>query len=629
MLGITGVMHIFTSTLWSRVALFAVAYFVAAKLGVLATFPDQGIAILWPPNAILLAALLLSPRRDWPKYLAAVIPAEVAADMPHFSFLQGLLFASVNIAECWLAAYFLQRTTKNQFDFYKLEHIALFALVAMIIASGLAGLMGAGVYALTTHQEIAYATFWRIWWFGDGLALLILFPVLFTWLKDSNNFINSTKDDVIPWLLLVFVTFAGAIWIFSQPNYLDNEFPFSPIALVPLALWSAIRFGVHGVTVSNTIIAGCGIYFTVHGLGPFAHNNSEQATLVLQEYLAAITFSSLALSAVLHEIQQKNKQLQLYRHAFEALDEGVMITDTQSKPKIVYANTGLQNISGYTLPEILGNTPKFLQGPETDIKTLETINMALAKQEHIRLLIKNHHKQGRTFWNDLTISPVKNEQQQVTHFVGVIHDVTPHIEQQQHLQATKDALDLLNRELEHKIEARTQELSEANAQLMRLASTDTLTGIANRRFFLEQAQQWFNEKERYPLFWFAFDLDFFKQINDSYGHAIGDLVLVTLCQRIQAVLPEEALFARFGGEEFVVLIAQHTKDQAIALAEQMRTDIGNTHITTGEKTTPIHITVSIGVTQVTPVDTFDHAMIRGDRALYAAKDNGRNCWVLQ
>ena len=124
------------------------------------------------------------------------------------------------------------------------------------------------------------------------------------------------------------------------------------------------------------------------------------------------------------------------------------------------------------------------------------------------------------------------------------------------------------------------------------------------------------------------DLDHFKSVNDSHGHATGDAVLVSFAQTVQQLVRKFDLVARIGGEEFVVLLPNITEEQAVALAERIREAVFNTQLMVGGK--PLKFSVSIGVAQFDRRELSLTAwMARADAALYAAKDRGRNCVVAE
>lgn len=169
------------------------------------------------------------------------------------------------------------------------------------------------------------------------------------------------------------------------------------------------------------------------------------------------------------------------------------------------------------------------------------------------------------------------------------------------------------------------EVLEARLSLELQARTDSLTGIANRRAFLDRARTELarSERETRPLSLLLLDIDHFKKINDRFGHEMGDVLLVEFTQRVAAALRSYDQFARFGGEEFVVLLPGCDLAEALETAQRLRRAVGDTvFLIRGNE---IPMTVSIGVTQVRPDEhIIDGALSRADTALYAAKDNGRN-----
>lgn len=166
-------------------------------------------------------------------------------------------------------------------------------------------------------------------------------------------------------------------------------------------------------------------------------------------------------------------------------------------------------------------------------------------------------------------------------------------------------------------------------ELRRLASTDSLTGALNRRHFMDLAEREQRRALRYqmPLSVFLMDIDLFKNINDTYGHAAGDDILKRLIKICRDTLREPDLVGRFGGEEFAVLLPQTGADGALQVAERLRRAVAATKITTGKKT--MRFTVSIGVASWQPDrGTIQDALSSADKALYAAKADGRNRVVL-
>jgi diguanylate cyclase (GGDEF)-like protein len=165
-------------------------------------------------------------------------------------------------------------------------------------------------------------------------------------------------------------------------------------------------------------------------------------------------------------------------------------------------------------------------------------------------------------------------------------------------------------------------------QLHRLATTDALTGVANRRLLFELGHKMLGATQRHnqPLSLLMIDIDHFKQINDTYGHPVGDQVLQKLVEALQENLRQEDLLGRLGGEEFTAILPLTDLDSAHAVAERCRQQVAALDIQPALlQHSSIHITISIGVAARCAQDTtIDSLISRADHALYEAKRQGRN-----
>jgi len=170
------------------------------------------------------------------------------------------------------------------------------------------------------------------------------------------------------------------------------------------------------------------------------------------------------------------------------------------------------------------------------------------------------------------------------------------------------------------------ELVEKNQRLELLSITDGLTKLHNHRHFQDELARAFEESQRYqrPLSLAMIDIDFFKKVNDTYGHAVGDEVLKIVSKRYADSVRSTDLVARYGGEEFAVMMPETELDDAIAFAEKIRALIEDTPIET--QAGPLQATVSLGVSSVphTKIHSSKELIVAADKALYRAKRNGRN-----
>lgn len=169
------------------------------------------------------------------------------------------------------------------------------------------------------------------------------------------------------------------------------------------------------------------------------------------------------------------------------------------------------------------------------------------------------------------------------------------------------------------VEQKQRELEELNANLQQMTTTDPLTGLKNRRYLEEALSEMAGQAEAgKPLALLVIDIDFFKRVNDTYGHQMGDAVLQELSWKLLHEANGRGIAARMGGEEFVILLPDSARSKAQAFAEELRGKI--------EQGEWVHIpvTVSIGVAIFEPGDNADSLFARADEALYASKNAGRN-----
>ena len=170
------------------------------------------------------------------------------------------------------------------------------------------------------------------------------------------------------------------------------------------------------------------------------------------------------------------------------------------------------------------------------------------------------------------------------------------------------------------------ELAQALEQIRQLATHDDLTGLLNRRAMLDrmQLEQRRSLRSGSPLLIAQLDIDHFKVVNDTHGHAAGDLVLQSFADTVRRNVRDTDVLARWGGEEFVLLLCDTPAADAVALMERLRQAVQAMQVPVPQGDGPITVTVSIGLARHTPADPLAGTLERADQALYAAKAAGRN-----
>jgi diguanylate cyclase (GGDEF)-like protein/PAS domain S-box-containing protein len=261
--------------------------------------------------------------------------------------------------------------------------------------------------------------------------------------------------------------------------------------------------------------------------------------------------------------------------------------------RIIYTNNAFSRMFGYSPEEILGRSPRILQGPETCAETVKEISSVVHGGKSIRRRILNYMKTGQAVWVDVNIVPLPIDGE-VRRFAAIERDVTSEVERE--------------------------------AQLEELAYGDPLTKLANRRYFEQMLHRELARAQRLglPLSLAILDIDHFKAVNDNWGHPVGDRVIVAVARSILQSVRSYDCIARIGGEEFTVLLPGADLSAGRRVVERVCLDVrANAHVVVSDST--IAVTCSAGLTAVTgATDSADELMLRADRALYMAKNAGRD-----
>ncbi len=278
--------------------------------------------------------------------------------------------------------------------------------------------------------------------------------------------------------------------------------------------------------------------------------------------------------------------------ALNATANAIVITDTNAV--IEWANPAFTRLTGWSASEAIGRKPKDLvKSGRQDDAFYEKLWQTILKGEVWRGELVNRHREGHLYHEALTITPVRDRQGALRHFVAVKEDITAR--------------------------------KELELQLTREATTDPLTGVLNRRAFIDKLETEMARVRRHgrACALLMLDLDHFKRVNDTFGHAAGDEVLRCMTATASATLRRPDLIGRLGGEEFAILLPETGLQGALELAERLRHSIEQA--TTLADTDAIKMTTSIGVTMIAPTDTGpQQPLARADAALYRAKSAGRN-----
>ncbi|TNM69629.1 EAL domain-containing protein [Streptomyces sp. NP160] len=253
----------------------------------------------------------------------------------------------------------------------------------------------------------------------------------------------------------------------------------------------------------------------------------------------------------------------LLRRALAASTSGVCIAELRRPDQpLVYVNPAFERLTGLSADQVLGRNCRFLQGPDTDPRAVASIRAAVrAGREWNGVLLNHRGPEREPWWNEIHLSPVRDDDGVLVQYIGVQTDVTERVRAQRELAAERD------RSAAHL------------ARIEQLAFTDPLTGLDNRRRFESRLETalWDARAGGTALAVVLLDLDGFKTVNDTHGHAAGDELLVALADRLRRRLRRADLVCRLGGDELLLALPgldpSEAAQQAAAVVAQVRRDV--------------------------------------------------------
>ncbi|WP_191090681.1 GGDEF domain-containing protein [Niallia endozanthoxylica] len=296
------------------------------------------------------------------------------------------------------------------------------------------------------------------------------------------------------------------------------------------------------------------------------------------------------------------RKLRLFEKVIDTTNQGVTITDKQGK--LLYINGGFTRITGYHSNEVIGGSHRILQSGHHDKVFYRKMWDDLTKTGQWMGEIWNKNREGQVYPELLNISEVQNKHGQTVNYVAVFSDIT----------------EMKNTE---------NQLKEANEHLQKLSSIDGLTKISNRRTFDTSLEKEWNQALRYrhPISIIMLDIDYFKKFNDTYGHLGGDECLIRVAAALSDTVNRSSdVVARYGGEEFAMILPDTNEQNALHIAEKVRSNIELLNIPHKNSLISDHVTISAGVVTIFPEEQIKlvELLLHADQALYKAKEHGRN-----
>jgi diguanylate cyclase (GGDEF)-like protein/PAS domain S-box-containing protein len=576
--------HLYNSAVF---VLLIATYFVAGKLGLSLAFVNVSATAVWPPTGIALAAFLMLGYRVW---FAILVGAFLVNVTTSGSIGASLAIAVGNTLEALVGAYLVNGFANGKRAFEQAQDAFKFAILGGLFAATVSASVGTSGLALTGQATWSdYGPIWLTWWLGDASGALIVAPVLILWAMHPAIRWNRWRTAEAALLLLTSVLLSLAIFagsrVFNTRNY-PLEF-----LILPVLVWAAYRFGQREAATTAVVISGIAIGGTLHGLGPFARYSPNESLLLLQVFMGIVAVTSLILAALVDERKRAEESSRLLATIVESSDDAIVGKTLDGI--ILSWNEAAERIYGYAASEAIGRPVAILSPRDRSDEITQLLGRIRQGERIQHYETERICKDGRRISVSLTISPIKDEQ-------GVVRG------------ASAISRDVSDRKRDEE-------------RMRHMAQHDPLTGLPNRVLLYDRIGRAIAQarSDRGTVAVLFLDLDYFKDINDSFGHQAGDRVLRMAGRRLLRCLRVADSIGRLGGDEFAVCLSGRTEPgDAISVADKILRALSKPFVLNEHR---LNVSVSIGIS-VYPDDGADteSLMRAADLAMYNAKARGRS-----
>jgi diguanylate cyclase (GGDEF)-like protein/PAS domain S-box-containing protein len=576
--------------------LVGVAYFATAKLGLLLPYENSVIALIWLPSGIAAAAIFRFG-------VISVIPIYIAALLVemtlHLPVTTAANIALGNALAPLTAAFFLQyfRFSPKLIGVRDILLMITAAFFGMLISSSIGTL---SLYMSGLVKASGFFNTWLTWWLADSVGVLLVLPLVLNFNTRNLSRIWKHRYPFLAWFVC-YCLIEGMIFRLV-PNA-NNQFAVSTFLIVPMLIWAAMRFGIVGSSFVVLSISIISVWITAAGFGPFVQQNTNQGIFSLWFFIITLIVILLLVSILesrreLTQLALKGNEAKLRALVNGAFD-GIVTTDEQGT--IVEFNPAAERIFGFVRDNVVGRPLSSVIVPpkyrEAHIKAhhnfITTGDRSLFDK---RIEMQALKADGTEIPVEVTL--VSMHEQGLPYITSFIRDITDRI--------------------------------AAEKEINQLAFYDALTNLPNRRLFQDRLQQALVSSHRTKNMGalIFIDLDNFKKLNDTKGHATGDLLLKEVAKRLKKCVRAEDTVARLGGDEFVIVLENlsHDADKALSfvsqVGEKLLADLGQTYLFDD---LDFKGSSSIGVTLFSGYNTnLTELLKQADTAMYDAKAAGKN-----
>ena len=555
----------------------------------------NSIAIIWPASGLVLAVLLLRKNSSaYPHVLSAGLGSLAANVIDNGALAISAGYTAANMFEPLAIAWILKVKLARRLSFSSPQHLIWFSLAALLGCACSATIANAVTPA-------ASAEFWFSWFSTDLLGILIVTPLLMVAHRAFRNRGIVTGPSKVIEATAIFALIGTVSWVTFY--HLDATMLFLQMFVV---LTAASRLGPLGAAGGILVIACVGglSFDTWTPTQTYFGTSLRGKSLYFQFYLLTLFAASLPIAALLAErdriLARLGEEKRLLQLAEDNADLGHWWLDVDTQT--IRWSRGVFTIFGLEegIPPPLEAAIDAYHPDDRHVVT-DHIEKAIEDREGFEFRARIIRPDGQVRYVRSRGELDHQSDRDRVGLFGIVQDVTQQV-------AHEFAI----------VEARNR-AEEAAFTAKILAETDQLTQIPNRRRVTEDLARAVttSKSEGSPVSVALFDIDYFKRVNDTFGHQAGDDVLKRVAKTTTAAVRVGDVVGRFGGEEFIIVLPNTNSGTAMVIAERVRVAIEDVADTPA-------VTISVGVAELTHTESVESLLQRADQALYKAKREGRN-----
>jgi diguanylate cyclase (GGDEF)-like protein/PAS domain S-box-containing protein len=589
-----------------RNLLVALVCLAAVKVGLPLVAIHADVTAVWPLSGIALAAVLLCGHGILPGIALGTLTAYATSSIPLFA---AIVLAAASTIEALLGALLLQRVLGFEPGLTRLKDI----IGLFVVAAGGGAFMATAVSALSIWTEMSLPSaqlgpLWAKCWAGDALSVVIIAPVILAWARPLKE--TWSRQLVSEALLVLCMLVLAAVLIGVKPAAARAQLVLASLAVAAM-VWIGLRLRQREAATAVFIISVLALWGTSRGLGPFTSEVGHWHFVRLNVFLGLLAFTTLALCAVstarAQAAQATHEQLRANLAARVAAEAALRQREERYRSvltatcDIVWTampdGAMVKDIPGWE--ELTGQRPDESEGqgwlavvhPDDRSQVVEVWRRSIKRKTLIETECRLRHHNGGYRYTLVRGVPVFHASGEVREWAGTFSDIN--------------------------------ENRKAKEDLVSLANYDALTQLPNRTLFMDRLEKELTRGRRHQqeIALLFLDLDGFKEVNDSSGHGTGDQLLQAVAERLARSVRNSDTVARFGGDEFVVMLTDFAQSSDVdRIAQVIVETLSKAYELNGRE---FSITTSVGIS-LYPRDGEDaESLLKcADTAMYLAKRVG-------